>query len=147
MRKYLICTLLVPLLFACGGDDRKISITGKVKSVAQDGLWKVTYFLDASSDSTIDFSAYMFDFASDNTVKAARDSSAYAGTWSATDDDDADDGDDLEDVNFNIYFNAPDFQVLNGDWEIVSLKESKIELRDLNGGNGATDFLTFEKFQ
>jgi hypothetical protein len=55
-------------------------------------------------------------------------------------------GDDSsDDLDFNIFFNvANDFEDLNDDWDIISQSSSKIELIDISGGNGGTDYLTFE---
>ena len=41
--------------------------------------------------------------------------------------------------------NFNDFEDLNDDWDIISQSSSKIELIDISGGNGGTDYLTFEK--
>ncbi len=50
------------------------------------------------------------------------------------------------DIDFNIFFASPaDFEELSDDWEIISHSASKIELRDVSGGNGGVDLLTFEK--
>jgi hypothetical protein len=49
-------------------------------------------------------------------------------------------------VDFNIVFLSPaDFEELSEDWSILSISPSKIELKHVSGGNGGTDFLTFEK--
>ena len=62
------------------------------------------------------------------------------GTWFADNDDD--DGD----VDFNLLFIDPAlFQELNDDWDIVELTNTKIRLVDVSGGNGGTDYLTFER--
>jgi hypothetical protein len=37
-----------------------------------------------------------------------------------------------------------DFEDLNDDWDIISHSPTKIELKDVSGGNGGTDYLTFE---
>jgi hypothetical protein len=68
----------------------------------------------------------------------------YEGTWSISDSNSSDDSPD--DLDFNILFNLTnDFEDLNDDWDILSVTASKIELVDVSGGNGGTDFLTFEK--
>lgn len=36
------------------------------------------------------------------------------------------------------------FDELNNDWHIISFTDSKIELEDVSGGDGLTDYLTFE---
>ena len=37
------------------------------------------------------------------------------------------------------------FEELNDDWDVVSQSATKIELIDVSGGNGGTDYLTFER--
>jgi hypothetical protein len=50
------------------------------------------------------------------------------------------------DLDFNIFFAAPpDFENLSDDWDFILYKSTKIELIDMSGGNGGTDYLTFEK--
>jgi hypothetical protein len=34
---------------------------------------------------------------------------------------------------------------LNDDWDILELNNSVIKLIDISGGNGGTDYLTFER--
>lgn len=34
---------------------------------------------------------------------------------------------------------------LTDDWDIISYTDTKIQLVDVSGGNGGTDYLTFEK--
>ncbi|MCB0382605.1 MAG: hypothetical protein KDD05_04705, partial [Psychroserpens sp.] len=59
-----------------------------------------------------------------------------------------DDSSSDDDIDFNIFFPVPDsnnFEDLNDDWDIVSTSSNTIELIDISGGNGGTDFLTFER--
>ena len=74
------------------------------------------------------------------------------GIWSVVDgsgnSSSDDDGNSTDDDDFNILFSVPatsDFDDLNDDWDIISVTANKIELIDISGGNGGTDFLTFEK--
>ena len=47
---------------------------------------------------------------------------------------------------FNLYFDLTnDFEDLNDDWDFISQSANKIELLDVSGGSGETDYLTFEK--
>jgi hypothetical protein len=46
----------------------------------------------------------------------------------------------------NIVFTSPDdFEDLTEDWDFISETSSKMELIHISGGNGGTDYLTFEK--
>lgn len=44
-----------------------------------------------------------------------------------------------------MFTSPPDFEELTDDWDIISQTSSKIELIDISGGNGGTDYLTFQK--
>lgn len=70
---------------------------------------------------------------------------ANTGTWIITNFNDS--GQD-ETSDFNMFFSvsqSSNFEDLNDDWDIVSVTENRIELRDVSGGNGGTDILVFEK--
>ena len=101
---------------------------------------------DASDNETGNFSGYIFEFDANNLLTATNGSNNYAGTWSVTDDGSGDDNNNYDDIDFNIGFSNPrNFEELSEDWEIISISNTKIELRHVSGGNGGTDLLTFEK--
>ena len=61
--------------------------------------------------------------------------------------DDGNSSDDDDD--FILDFAVPessDFEDLIDDWDFISVSNTKIELIDISGGNGGTDYLTFERF-
>ncbi|GAB5400006.1 MAG: hypothetical protein Aureis2KO_15910 [Aureisphaera sp.] len=134
-------------------NNNSSSSVEQVKSIAQSGNWQVTYFWDTDSDETNDFAGYTFRFNNDGSLVATNGSTTMNGTWSVEDDDsnssgDSDSNDSTDDDDFNIFFPVPDtndFEDLNDDWDIVSISDNRIELTDVSGGNGGTDFLTFEK--
>ena len=107
-------------------------------AVIQDGTWKVTLYSDDGANETNYFSGYTFDFMDGGTVKATSGSSTVNGVWSTRDDS----GKTKLDLNFDDVNN---FDELDDDWEILIQNSSKIELKDVSGGNGGTDLLTFEK--
>ena len=113
-------------------------------SVAQSGNWIITYFYDTDSDETNDFNGYSFTFASSGVLTATNGANTVTGTWSVTNSSSNDDSSD--DLDFNISFASPaDFSELTDDWDIITYSSTKIELIDVSGGNGGTDYLTFEK--
>ena len=121
----------------------------ELRSAAQSGQWQVTYYFD-DTDETSDYVGYVFTFSSDGTVVAEKDGTQVTGTWSVTVDvsDSMDDSpdDDSDDVDFNISFAAPaDFAELTDDWDIMEYSDVLIRLIDISGGDGGTDYLTFEK--
>jgi len=123
----------------------------QAQSIANTGTWVITNFNDSGENETGDFNGYTFDFASDGVLTATNGTNTLSGTWSITDDsnssdDDSDDDDD--DIDFNIFFSvsqSSDFEDLNDDWDIVSVTENRMELRDVSGGNGGIDILIFER--
>jgi hypothetical protein len=108
------------------------------------GNWRITKFIDSEQDETNHFSGYDFIFNENGVLTSNNGANTYEGTWSISDSNSSDDSPD--DMDFNILFNLTnDFEDLNDDWDILSVTSSKIELVDVSGGNGGTDFLTFEK--
>ena len=115
----------------------------EVINIAQSGNWTITYFFDTDSDESSDFNGYTFTFADTGVLTATNGSSTIIGTWSVTNSSSSSSNSDLD---FNISFvSPPDFEELSDDWDIISCTSTKIELIDVSGGNGGTDYLTFEK--
>jgi hypothetical protein len=145
----LISTAILFLaLSACTNADDNNSSNPIVIDQVEDGLiatdWKITYFNDSGDDETSDFSGYTFSFEDNGTITATKSNNTYTGTWSITDSNSNDDSPD--DLDFNIFFNqSNELEELNEDWHFISQSDTKIELIHVSGGNGGTDYLTFEK--
>lgn len=134
------------LVMACSDDDDNPNSNSQteVQNNVQGGTWRITKFIDSETDETNDFTGYNFTFNSSGVLNANNGTNNYNGTWSITDSNSNDDSQD--DLDFNINFNLTnDFEDLNDDWDIISQTSTKIELIDVSGGNGGTDYLTFEK--
>jgi hypothetical protein len=141
------------MLVGCSDDDsndtntnNNSNLVAEANQVAQSGSWRISYFWDSNTDETSNFTGYVFNFNSDGTLVATRNNDTVNGTWSVTDSSSS--SSSSNDVDFNIFFNVPqssDFEDLNDDWDIVSVTNTMIELTDVSGGNGDTDFLTFVK--
>jgi hypothetical protein len=150
----IMCALLMTavLLAACDDDDNSGNNLQQQKTTVENtvdsGQWRITYFFDTDSEETDNFTNYIFDFGESNVLTASNGSNNVVGTWSITDDDNSNDDSNssFNDIDFNIGFTSPpDFEELSEDWEIVSISDTKIELRHESGGNGGTDLLTFER--
>lgn len=145
----LACLFLLNTASMCSSDDDSSSATTDptpVITTVTQGTWRVTYYFDTDSDETSDFSGYNFTFGTSNVLTATNGTNTYTGSWSVTSDDSSDDDNPSSDLDFNILFASPaDFADLSDDWDIVSRTDTKIELIDVSGGNGGTDYLTFEK--
>jgi len=119
----------------------------ELQSTAQDGQWRITYYFDSEKEETSDYTGYVFTFGADGTVTATNGTMEVAGSWSVTDSSSSDDDSfDDSDVDFNLFFATPaDFEELSDDWDILEYGSSVIRLIDVSGGDGTTDYLTFEK--
>lgn len=116
----------------------------EMQSNVRAGTWRITRFIDSGTDETNHFLGYNFTFGSNGVLNASNGVNSYTGTWSITDGNSNDDN--PADLDFNIFFNLTnDFEDLNDDWEIIARADARIELKDVSGGNGGTDYLTFEK--
>ena len=126
-------------------NDNSAEIQNVVNSV-QTGNWVITYFFDTDSDETSNYTGYEFTFGTNGVLTASNGTNTYTGTWSVSDGNSNDDSSSDDDIDFNILFvSPPNFEELSDDWDIVSYTSTKIQLTDVSGGNGGTDFLTFEK--
>lgn len=109
------------------------------------GNWIVTLYNDSGNVETTNFSNYIFTFGPGNVLTAVNGGTTVTGTWSVTSDNSNDDS-PSNDLDFNIAFSAPaNFADLTDDWNIISYTATKIQLIHVSGGNGGTDYLTFEK--
>ncbi|WJJ97960.1 hypothetical protein [Algibacter luteus] len=148
MKTRIILMMLVVLLsfISCSNDDdnSSINIQNQVQNNVQSGTWRITKFEDSGKDETNHFAGYDFTFNSTGVLNANNGINNYDGTWSLTYSNSNDDS--VDDLDFNINFNLTnDFEDLNDDWDFISQTATKIELIDISGGNGETDYLTFEK--
>ena len=118
-----------------------------IRSTALSGSWRISYFFDTDKEETSNFEGYAFIFGSDGSVTAVKDATEVSGTWSITDSNSTDDSpDDSSDVDFNLNFPSPEmFMDLTDDWDILEYSQNQIKLIDISGGNGGTDYLTFQK--
>jgi len=145
-----ILAIVIP---SCNGDDDASTISGnqnaqEVINTVRSGTWKITYYFDTDQDETTDFNGYNFTFGTGNVLTATNGTNTYTGTWSVTNSDSSDDDDDngSDDLDFNIGFSSPEkFQELTDDWDIIERSANVIKLRDVSGGNGGTDYVTFTK--
>jgi hypothetical protein len=142
----LACLISLFAVVSCNKDDDNPSNNTQttIQTNLQSGTWRITKFVDSGTDETNHFTGYSFTFNSSGVLNASNGTNNYDGTWSITNSNSNDDSQD--DLHFNINFNLTnDFEDLNDDWDFISQSATKIELIDVSGGNGGTDYLTFEK--
>lgn len=146
--------LMAMTFVACSDDDsnndsnnNSNNSTEETAAIVSASNWVITNFIDSGQDETSDFNGYTFSFNANGTVVATNGTNTVNGTWSITDSNSSSDDDNYEDDDFNLNFPPGDdlFEDLNDDWDFISVSNTKIELIDISGGNGGTDYLTFEK--
>ena len=121
-----------------------VNTPSSVINIVNNGTWKVTYYFENNQIKTSTFSGYNFTFGANNLLTANNGTNNYTGIWSVTDSNSNDDN--PSDLHFNIGFTTPaQFQELTDDWDIIEKSATEIKLRDVSGGNGGTDLLTFTK--
>lgn len=149
-KKLLLLPMTALLMAACSDDDSLNTNNGNataIENTAKAGTWRITSYIDSGDNQTGHFTGYNFTFANGGALTAANGTNTYTGAWSVTDSDNSDDdSSDDSDIDFNIAFSVPAaFADLTDDWDVAQYTTNKIVLEDVSGGNGGTDYLTFEK--
>jgi hypothetical protein len=139
-----IIGILISITMGCNTEDDFTNTPEVVNQIVTSGTWHITYFWDTDHDETNSFSGYNFTFGENNVLTATNSNNTYSGIWSVTDSNSNDDS--MDDLDFNILFSDPaQFNELSDDWEILEKSSTVIKLKDVSGGNGGTDYLTFTK--
>lgn len=136
-----VCLLVLTILSSCKKDDNSTSQTitpTNVNSTIVTGNWRVTYYYDNNQDETNKFSGYAFNFAANAVVTATNSNSTVTGNWTS--------GNDDSQVKLILSFSSPaNFAEISDDWHVIERTDTRIKLEDVSGGNGGTDYLTFER--
>lgn len=145
---FVIAVLFIVTLSSCNNDDdnssSNVNNPTDVINIVNNGTWRITYYYDTDYEETSSFTGYNFTFGANNILTASNGTNNYSGIWSVTDSNSNDDS--ISDLHFNIAFTSPiEFEDLTDDWEITEKSSTVIKLRDVSGGNGGTDYLTFTK--
>ncbi len=152
MKKIIFATLIVCTIafnFSCSSyDDGNALDNNSISTVVTAmnlGTWRITKYIDSDINETADFSGYNFTFTENNILMAKKGTDEIMGSWLVVTDD-SNGGSSSTYLDFIISFSGPvKFIKLSDDWDIKSSTSTKIELIDSSGGNGGTDYLTFEK--
>ena len=137
---FVLLAILTVAILSCSKDDDNSSTVspGNVSNTVTSGTWRITYYWDSDHDETSDFSGYTFTFASGGVLTAVKSGTTVTGSWST--------GTDDSKTELVISFASPaSFIEISDDWEVIEMTSTRIKLRDVSGGNGGTDYLTFEK--
>jgi hypothetical protein len=128
------------LYISCTKDDNDTSpiSTTTVTNTIGSGAWKITYYWDTDHEETTDYSGYNFTFGSGGILTATKTGSAITGSWAT--------GLDDSKTKLILGFSSPaSFVEISDDWHVIEITNTKIKLQHVSGGNGGTDYLTFEK--
>ncbi len=140
--------LLINVAGMCSKDDAVVAPSvnpAPVINTVNNGTWRITFYEDSGTEETTNFSGYNFTFGPSSVLTATNGSNTYTGTWSVTSDNSLDDS-PSNDLDFNIGFTTPaNFADLTDDWNITEITSTKVRLVHVSGGNGGTDYITFEK--
>ena len=127
----------------CSDDDddtsSQVSNPTEIASTLADGQWIVTLYKENDVVQTSNYSGYNFTFAADGALSATNGSTTQSGDWSTYTDSGY--------TKLDMMFTALDgpFEEISEDWRVISRTTTKIELKHISGGDGSTDYLTFEK--
>jgi hypothetical protein len=152
MKKICFAALIITTVFltySCSSDDDGNSTDNSsiaaVVNTMNSGTWRITKYIDNANDETTDFSGYNFTFTQNNILMASNGTEEIMGSWLVSSGNSNDDN-PSNDLDFIISFLGPaKFMELSDDWDIQSRTSTKLELIDVSGGNGGTDYLTFVK--
>jgi hypothetical protein len=126
------------LLASCKKDDSTNVLQTQVTTTIQAGTWKITFFNENGIDKTSNYSGFVYAFNAGGTATATRNSTTTNGSWAS--------GTDDSKVKLILDFGVTSpLNELNEDWIVLERTDTKIRLTHISGGNGGTDFLTFEK--
>ena len=134
----------------CSNDDSPSNSNPSVDptpviNTVNNGTWRVTFYEESGVNHTSYFTGYNFTFGPGSTLTATNGTNTYTGSWSVTSDNSNDDS-PSNDLDFNIAFSTPsNFSELTEDWNILEYTATKVRLVHISGGNGGTDYITFEK--
>jgi hypothetical protein len=139
-KNILIILTIIPFFIASCSDDKNSSnnqVTD-VKNNVMSGSWKVLSYIDSGKDETYHYNGFVFTFQSGGTVSAVSSAMTATGTWSVSSSSSMD--------KFIMLFATVDpFDDLNDDWDILEHSSTVLKLRDISGGSGEVDYLTFQK--
>ena len=126
----------------CSDDDdtsTQVSNPTEIASTLADGQWIVTLYKENDVVQTSNYSGYNFTFGTDSALSATNGTTTQSGDWSTYTYSGY--------TKLDMMFTALDgpFEEISEDWRVISRTTTKIELKHISGGDGSTDYLTFEK--
>ena len=124
---------------SCKKDDNPASSAPTLSNNIQQGKWRISSYINSGNDETSHYTGYEFQFNPNGSVTAVNSTTSVSGTWSYGSDDST--------VKLILGFTTSPFTELSDDWHVIQHTTSIIQLIDESGGNGGTDYLTFQLIQ
>lgn len=125
------------------GNNANITVQALTNTITNQ-TWRVTSYSEDGIDEISNFSGFNFTFNDNNTVSASNGTDTFDGVWTITDDDDDDNPGSNPDLN--LTFGSPDdFLEISEDWYTLERTGNRVRLSHISGGDGGTDYLTFER--
>ena len=115
--------------------DNENGNNGTLATILTDGLWVVGSYTEDADDQTSNYNGYTFNFNSDGTA-VADNGTVTNGTWAPQNSD--------GELVLNFGNTAP-LDEFDDTWDVISATDTRVELRDVSGGNGGTDTLILNK--
>ena len=116
---FFICILMATMTGCIKSAEIKIE-TDLVTQAITTGQWKVTYYLDDTTDKTAYFSVYLFQFKTNSTVDAINNGTVEAtGSWNANA--------TAKTITSNFTNGSSTLQLLNGTWLITNSTWTSVE--------------------
>ena len=109
-----------------------------VADVIVEGEWLVANYNDSGVDETANYEGFKFTYAADGSAMATNGTDNVTGTWSELFDSES------HKLILDFGVTVP-FDEFADDWDVVEFSETRIELKDISGGDGSIDILVFEK--
>jgi hypothetical protein len=106
-------------------------------AVLTSGTWYISYYQEDDDNETADFNGYVFAFNGNGTSTAVRNSVTTNGTWSTY----VDSGQN----KLELAFDGLNLDEIEEDWRIIEFSSTQIRLKDVSGGDGSIDYLTFTR--
>lgn len=112
----------------------------EIRNIMMGGNWVVAQYKDDGVDETANYNGFDFSFTTDHRIVVSTNADpVQRGLWRVIRDSDG---------KLKAFLNLGDedpFGEFTDDWDIVSVTSTRIELKDISGGDGTIDILVFEK--
>ena len=121
-------------------DNANDGDVSEIRNIMMGGDWVVASYVEADMDSTVDYNGYSVQFMAEYQISVLEGGEAFGmGLWRVLRN---------SDQELKVYLNFGDsmpFDELTDDWTFVSITDTRIELKDISGGDGSISTLVFEK--